>query len=284
LGYRTLDVRPVSGALGAEIAGVDLGSDLPDDVFAEIHRAFLEHGVVFFRDQELPPERQIALARRFGPLDVHPIVEGTAEHPEVIRVHKPAGQSASFGTGWHADNTFLPCPSMATLLYAVKVPPHGGDTLFSSMVRAYDALSEPMRGFLDGLRAVHGAGRAYDPKVTGKAKYEGDAPLRYRWSEVIDQEVSHPLVRTHPETGRRAIFVNPMFTLGIEGLAEPEARAILEMLYAHGTKPDFGCRFRWREGSVALWDNRCVWHYALDDYREYERLMFRVTIRGDAPH
>lgn len=283
MGYRHIDVRRTAGALGAEIAGVDLSRTVPDPVFAEVHRAFLEHAVVFFRDQRLDPASQLAFARRFGEPEVHPIVEGTAEHPDVIRVWKPAGASASFGTGWHCDNTFFEAPSMATLLYGEVVPPFGGDTLFSHMGRAYEALSEPMRTLLDGLRAVHSARRAYDPRVTGEAKYRGEGPLRYRWSEAVVAEVEHPVVRTHPETGRRSLFVNPMFTLRLPALREAESDAVLALLFAHGARPDFTCRFRWEPGSVALWDNRCVWHYAMDDYTEFERVMHRVTLAGDRP-
>jgi taurine dioxygenase len=283
MGYRHIDVRRLTGALGAEIGGVDLSSPVEDAVFGEIHRAFLEHGVIFFRDQDLPPERQVALARRFGPPEIHPIVNGTEELPELVRVLKPAGQRASFGVGWHSDNSFFEKPSLGSLLYAVTVPPYGGDTLFAGMESAYEALSQPVRRMLDGLVAVHSASRAYDPAITGEAKYRGDAPITYRYSDVIRAEVEHPVIRTHPETGRRSIYVNPMFTQRIVGLTESESRAILGFLYAHTARPDFACRFRWEARSVAIWDNRCVQHYAMDDYREFERVMHRVTVEGDRP-
>jgi taurine dioxygenase len=283
MGYRHVEVRRLAGALGAEIGGVDLSRPLAEPVFEEVRRAFLEHAVIFFRDQELTPERQLAFARRFGEPEVHPIVEGTEEHPDVIRVVKPAGASASFGVGWHCDNTFFPEPSLGTLLFGRLIPPYGGDTLFSHMGLAYEALSEPIRRLLDGLVAVHSASRAYDPRVTGREKYSGEGPLRYRWSEAIESEVEHPAVRTHPETGRRVLYVNPMFTIRFPALHPAESRALLELLFEHGARPEFTCRFRWEPGSVALWDNRCVWHYAMDDYREFERIMFRVTIAGDRP-
>ncbi len=281
--YSRIEVRPVSGALGAEIGGVDLAKPLEAPVFAEIHRAFLEHAVVFFRSQDLSPEAQVAFARRFGPLDVHPIVNAMQGHPEVLRVLKPAGEPASFGTGWHSDNSFFEKPSLASMLYALRVPPYGGDTLFAAMEKAYDALSNPMKRLLEGLVAVHSASGAYDPAVTGEAKYQGEAPITYRHSEVLHQEVEHPVIRTHPETGRRSIYVNQMFTQRIRGVRESESDALLAFLYDHCARPEFGCRFRWEAGSTALWDNRCVQHYALDDYREFERLMHRVTISGDRP-
>ena len=283
MGYRHIEVVPIAGALGAEITGVDLAAPLPEEVFAEVHQAFLAHAVVFFRDQSLAPAQQIAFARRFGEPEVHPIVEGSHEHPELVRVWKPAGESASFGTGWHTDNSFFPCPSLGSVLHGIVIPPYGGDTIFASTERAYDALSEGLRRMLDGLVAVHSASRAYDPANVGEAKYRGEAPMRYRWSESIREEVLHPVVRTHPETGRKSIYVNPMFTLRIRGLAEAESGALLGFLFAHCAKPDWSCRFRWTPGAVAIWDNRCAWHYALDDYREFERVMHRVTIAGDRP-
>jgi taurine dioxygenase len=280
---RDLRVRPLSGALGAELLGIDLAAPLAEDDLARVREALHAHAVIFFRDQELTPERQLAFARHFGPPEVHPIVVGLPEHPDVLRVHKPAGEPASFGTGWHTDNTFFECPSLGTVLYGEVIPPYGGDTLFASMTRAYDALSERMRAMLEGLVAVHSAARAYDPAVTGEAKYRGDAPMTYRWSEAVEKQVEHPVVRTHPETGRKGLFVNPMFTQHIVGLTASESEALLAFLQSHATRPEFTCRFRWEPGSVAFWDNRCTQHYAMDDYRDFERVMTRVTIAGDRP-
>ncbi len=279
----SLTVQPVSGALGAEVGGVDLARPLDDETLGEIRGALLDHAVVFFRDQELTPEALIEFARRFGELDVHPIVESMEGYPELVRAWKPAGESASFGTGWHSDNSFFERPSMGTVLWGMTIPPHGGDTLFASMEKAYDALSEELKSWLDGLSAVHSAAIAYDPKTTGEAKYRGEAAINYRFSETIYEEVEHPVVRRHPETGRLSIFVNQMFTQRLVGLNRTESDAILAFLFEHCTRPDVTCRFRWREGSLAFWDNRCVQHYALDDYQQFERLMHRVTIHGDRP-
>ncbi len=278
-----LEVRKCAAALGAEIGGVDLAKPLDGAVFEAIHAAFLEHRVVFFRDQKLAHTDQIAFGRRFGALDVHPIAEGMDEHPELIRVLKPAGEPASFGVAWHSDNSFFETPSLGTMLYGVKVPPHGGDTLFASMERSYDTLSETMKGWLADLRAIHSAGRAYDPRTVGREKYDGSAAISYKYSDSIWDEVSHPVVRTHPETGRKSLYVNAMFTQRVEGLRPAESRALLDFLFEHCAQPELTCRFRWEPGSLALWDNRCVQHYALDDYQAFERLMYRVTICGDRP-
>lgn len=277
-----LDVRPVSGALGAEVHGVDL-ADLDEGTFAALQRAFHDHAVLFFRDQKLTPAAQVAFARRFGQPDVHPIVNGTEELPELVRVWKPSGQSASFGVGWHTDNSFFERPSLGSVLYGVVIPPYGGDTLFASMERAWNALSEGMKARLEGLEAVHSASRAYDPATVGEAKYRGEAPITYRMSDAVRAEAVHPVVRTHPETGRRSIYVNPMFTQRIVGLRAAESDALLDFLYRHCATPDWSCRFRWTPGALAMWDNRCVWHYALDDYQAFERVMHRVTIAGDRP-
>lgn len=277
-----IDIRPLSGALGAEILGVDV-TTLDDATFATIHREFLDRGVLVFRDQNLTHAQQIAFARRFGPPDVHPIVVGMEEFPELVRVLKPAGASASFGVGWHSDNSFFAHPSLGSVLYGVTIPPYGGDTLYASMEHAYDALSAPVKAMLDGLQAVHSAARAYDPAVTGTAKYEGKAPITYRYSDAVHEENVHPVIRTHPETGRKSLYVNQMFTQRIVGLGETESDAILRMLYDHCTRPEFTCRLRWAPRSLAVWDNRSVQHYAIDDYQQFERLMYRVTITGDRP-
>ena len=275
-----IEIRRLSGALGAEVLGVDLAAE---PALPEVRQAFADHAVLAFRDQKLTREDQLAFARQLGTPEVHPIVEGTDDHPEVIRVWKPAGEPASFGTGWHTDNSFFPEPSLGSTLYAVEVPPYGGDTLYASMEAAYEALSPAMKAFLGPLRAIHSASRAYDPAVTGREKYEGKAPIRYRYSESIREEVSHPVVRTHPDTGRKSLYVNQMFTQRIEGLERGESDALLAFLYEHATRPEFTCRLRWQPGTLALWDNRCVQHYAMDDYREFDRLMFRVTIAGERP-
>ncbi len=278
----SLEVRPLAGALGAEVVGVDLRKLDPGDE-AALQAAFLEYHVLAIRDQALTRGEQLAFARSFGEPEVHPIVDGTSAHPDVIRVHKPAGESASFGVGWHTDNSFFEAPSGATVLYGEVIPTSGGDTLYANMEEVWATLSEPLRSRLGAMRAVHSASRAYDPALVGSEKYEGTASLTYRYSEAVTAEVVHPIARQHPETGRTSLYVNPMFTQRIEGLSQAESDAILGFLFSHAAEPDHTCRVRWQPGTVTLWDNRCVWHYAMDDYRDHERLMYRVTLAGEVP-
>jgi taurine dioxygenase len=279
----SLTVRRLAGALGAELSGIDLAKPLDPGDVAELRRAILDHGVVFLRGQGLSHDDHLALAQALGKPDVHPIANGMVEHPEIIRVGKPAGEGAYFGTSWHSDNSFFEKPSALTILRAERVPPTGGDTLFASMERAWETLSEPIRRLLEPLRAVHSAARAYDPRVTGTAKYEGDTSISYTYSERVYEENEHPVMRTHPETGRKSLYVNPMFTERIVGLSPNESGALLAMLHAHATRPDFTCRVSWEPGQVTIWDNRSVQHYAIDDYHAHERVLFRVTLEGTRP-
>jgi len=278
-----LEIRGLAGALGAELRGLDLARRFGAEERAALDEALARHGVLCIRDQSLDPERLLALAARFGTPDVHPIAKGMADRPEVIRVRKPAGERAFFGTAWHTDNSFFEQPSALTFLYAEQIPPVGGDTVFASMERALESLSEPLRRFLEPLSAIHSARTAYDPRTTGEAKYRGETAIQYTYSERIFEEVVHPVVRTHPVTGRRSLYVNPMFTQRIVGLARPESDALLALLHDLATRPEHTCRIRWEPGTLAIWDNRWLQHYAIDDYADHERLMYRVTIRGERP-
>jgi taurine dioxygenase len=279
----SFESTPLASQIGAEIHGVDVSKPVDDRLFGEIQQALFQHQVIVFRDQRFAPPEQIAFARRFGDLDVHPIANGMADYPEMIRVWKPKGERAFFGTSWHTDNTFFEKPSAAVILFGDTIPPVGGDTLYASMGAAYEALSPKMQSFVKGLTAVHSAARAYDPKTTGDAKYKGEAAITYTFSDSIYDEVEHPVVRTHPETGRLGLFVNPMFTLRIKELETDESEALLAFLYAHATRPELTCRVRWQPGSLVIWDNRCTQHYAIDDYPDYERVMYRVTVSGSKP-
>lgn len=278
-----IEVRPLSGALGAEVAGVDVSEALDAESLAALRRAILDAGVVVLRDQKLSREAQLRFARQLGAPEVHPIANGMAEHPEIIRVRKPPGERAFFGTSWHTDNSFFEKPTSFTVLYGETIPPVGGDTVYASMELAWKTLSTPLQRFLEPLGAVHSASSAYDPRTTGTAKYEGKAAITYTLSDAIWQEVVHPVVRTHAETGRKSLYVNPMFTQRIVGLEKHESDAILAMLYAHQQRIEFQCRLRWQPGSLAIWDNRSVQHYAIDDYEGFEREMYRVTVQGEKP-
>lgn len=280
MSYSTIEVEPLASALGAYIHGVDFSKTLSDVQFQDVHDALVDNAVIFFRDQDLSPERQLEVAHRFGTPEVHPIVEGSNDHPELIEVLKPAGEGASFGTGWHTDNTFFEKPSMITMLYGIETPPVGGDTMWASMEKAYDHLSDGMKTLLDGLVAVHSAKIAFDPRTTAD-KYEGKHTLKYKFSDAVDAEVEHPLIRTHDVSGRKSIFVNPMFTIRIKGMTDKESAPILKYLYEFSTQPEFACRFRWQDKSIAMWDNRSTQHFAMNDYVEYRRLMRRVTIGGE---
>jgi taurine dioxygenase len=278
-----ITITGLSGALGAEIRGLDLSRPLSGNEREKLLEAFYRYGVLCIRDQKLTRDAQVAFAKLFGTPDVHPIAKGMEEHPEIIRVLKPAGEHAFFGTSWHTDNSFFEKPSSVTVLYGEIVPKVGGDTVYASMERAWEMLSPPLREFLAPLRATHSAREAYDPRTTGDAKYKGEAAIQYTFSDAIYEETDHPVMRTHPVTGRKSLYVNPMFTQQIVGLSKPESDGLLAMLYDVSTRPELTCRVRWEPGTVTVWDNRWLQHYAIDDYADAERLMYRVTIEGERP-
>ena len=278
---RTIDIQPIAGALGAEIHGVDLTRELTNSEFDAVHRAFLDHHVIFFRDQaNLSPDQQKAFARRFGSLNVHPYVKGMSGHPELLEIIKEPEERTNFGGGWHSDMSFLEEPALGSVLYGIEIPPYGGDTLFANQIAAFEALSKGMQDMLSGLTAIHSASREY-----GTEGYSAKARSSMQASQAPDApEFEHPVVRTHPETGRRGLYVNPAFTLRFSGMTRRESRPLLNFLFDHSREERFTCRFRWQANSVAFWDNRCVWHYALNDYAGHRRHMRRATINGDRPH
>jgi taurine dioxygenase len=271
-------VHPIAGALGAEIAGIDLARPLDDAAVAAIRRAWLDHQVVFFRDQDLTPPQFLAFARRFGEPNEYPFVKGLSEAPEVIPVLKQAHETVNFGGIWHSDTTYLERPPMASLLIAREVPPAGGDTEYASMYRAYETLSEGMRRLLDPLVAVHTSSLA-DTSRTREDRMKDSARDDARAEYVAE----HPVVRVHPETGRKALYVDVAHTERFGGMTREESLPLLRYLYAHEVRPEFTCRFRWRPGSIAFWDNRCVQHNAVNDYAGHRRLMHRITLVGDRP-
>lgn len=273
-----IDVRPVAGALGAEILGVDLARDLTDETVAAIRRAWLEHLVVFFRDQALAPAEFLAFARRFGEPIEYPFVKGLPDHPEIIPVLKLEHEQVNFGGIWHSDTAYLERPPMASMLVAREVPPAGGDTEFANMYLAYATLSDGMKRLIDPLVAVNSSARA-DVSKTREDRMKDNARADAARAYVAE----HPVVRVHPETGRRALYVNVAHTERFRGMTREESAPILRYLFQHQIRPELTCRFRWQPGSIALWDNRCAQHNALNDYQGHRRLMHRITLAGDTP-
>jgi taurine dioxygenase len=267
-----ISIAKISSALGAEVSGIDLASNLDVDQSESIRAALLDNQVLFFRDQTLTPVQQKAFGQRFGKLHIHPAPLGVLEgHPEVIIVKADETSTRIAGESWHSDVSCDAEPPMGSILYVTDVPALGGDTLFANMYAAHDALSASMRRFLSGLTAIHDGSRNYD----------GRRPAAGRGQDFPRAE--HPVIRTHPETGRNALFVNRMFTTKIAQVSESESSALLEMLFRHIENPAFQCRFTWKPGSVAFWDNRCTQHLAVWDYYPHRRNGYRVTICGDRP-
>ena len=278
----SIRVEPVAGALGAQIHGVDLAVPVSDETFGAIRAALHEHLVIFFRDQDLTVEQHRAFARRLGPLEPHPYVEGLAEHPDIVEIVKEPEETHNFGSGWHADLTFLERPPGGAVLYARELPPVGGDTMFANMRLAYETLSDGMRRMLDGLSARHASGEPtlYFAEFRGMRERKG--------ADAIEQ--AHPVVRTHPVTGRKAIFVNPMFTRRFETMTVEESVPVLRYLHEHATRPELTFRFRWTPGTLLVWDNRVVLHNALDDDfgaartgTGFRRVLHRATLAGERP-
>ncbi len=278
MGYKRIRVQPLSPALGAEISGVDLREPLIDDTIAEIRRAFLSHLAIYFHDQSLTQAQYLRFARTLGEPSEYPFVAGMDGYPEITEVIKKEDERVNFGGIWHSDTTYLECPPMGTMLYARVIPTTGGDTLFANMVMAYENLSAGMQRLLIGLTAVNSAEKD-DAAATRVDR------LRERPREVGETVTvaEHPIVRTHPETGRKALYVNPGHTVCIAGFSEFESAPILDYLYRHQTQPEFTCRFRWRRDSLAFWDNRAAQHYPLNDYHGHHRAMQRITLAGDRP-
>lgn len=269
-----MNIEPLSPAIGAEVDGCDLRA-LDDDQFAELRRAFTRYQVLFFRDQPaLEPAQQIAFARRLGPLHTHPAAPAMGGHPEIFVIHAHANSKVANGNGWHTDVSCDLEPPLATMLQLYELPPVGGDTLFASMYTAFETLSPAMQRFLAPLTATHASEHVYRGRYADRGV--DDTTRSYPCA-------THPVVRTHPDSGRQALYVNPSFTTRINELRPSESRALLEYLYQHQQRPEFQVRFRWTRNAIALWDNRCTQHCALWDYWPEERLGHRVTVQGERP-
>jgi len=274
MNFETIDVKPLSPNIGALVHGIDLAGPISNRQFDELHQAWTEHQVLFFRDQRLDFDSHKAFGRKFGDLHIHPGSPPPDGHPEVIVIHADENSTKISGQKWHTDVSCDAEPPMGSILYLHTVPPSGGDTLFASMYAAFDALSESMKSFLENLTATHDG----EPEYRGRYADRGVDDSGKTYPRAV-----HPVVRTHPETGRKALYVNRIFTTHINELTREESTAVLEHLWRHCEKPDFQCRFQWEKHSVAFWDNRCVQHLALWDYFPNVRSGYRVTIKGDSP-
>lgn len=271
------EIRHLTGPVGAEIRNIDLG-DLDDGRTDLIRRTLFDRGVVFFRDQGLTPAQHIGLAERFGPIAINRFFKHVDGYPAIAEVRKEPEQKSNIGGGWHTDHSYDQAPALGSILYARDVPPTGGDTLFASMYAAYDALSDGLKRTLEGLRACHSSRHVFG--ANSRRPKDHDLHGRLGNAELATQDAVHPVVIRHPGSGRKALYVNPGFTLRFEDWTEAESRPLLEELYRHAQRPEFCCRFQWAEGSVAFWDNRSTWHYAVNDYQGARRLMHRITIAG----
>jgi len=276
----SIEVAPISGALGAEIQGVDIAQDLPDSAIADIRQALLDHGVIFFRDQHLDVDRHKAFVRRFGEIFVHPNFKGTQADPEVVNVVRNPGDARIVGEQWHHDTTMVAEPPMGAVFYAIEVPPYGGDTMFANQYLAYESLSDGMRDLIGSLRVVHSDRNLAGPRAAVSKSRSTAVREDADWQETVN---IHPAVITHPETGRKALFLNHSHCVAFEGMTEDESKPLLGYLLEHGHRPEFTCRFRYTPGSVAFWDNRCVKHIAVNDAGPFRRVARRIQIQGTRP-
>jgi alpha-ketoglutarate-dependent taurine dioxygenase len=274
--YRHIEVRPIAGALGAEIHGVDMAKDLGAEMVGEVRQALLDHLVIFLREQNVTPHQQLAFARKFGEPIEYPQLKGLPESPMITPVVKLEHERNNFGGIWHSDTTYLPAPPMGSMLLAREVPPYGGDTMFANQYLAYESLSDGLRQTLDVLIGVSSSFKADVTRTReDRMKDPGATPKQLT--------AEHPIVRTHPETGRKALYTSVAHTAHIKGWTEKESLALLEFLWEHQTRPEFTCRFQWRVGSLAFWDNRCAMHNPINDYHCFRRVMHRITLAGDKP-
>ena len=272
-----LRIEPASSALGAVIHDVDV-TDLSDATFEELRKAHRDHGVIFLRDQKMTPEQHIAFAERWGRINVNRFFGAVPDYPQIAEVRKEPDQKVNIGGGWHTDHSYDVEPAMGSILYALEIPETGGDTLFASMYAAYDALSAGLKKTLEGLEAVHSSRHVFGDTSSTAGELAG----RIGNSQAATQDVVHPVVIRHPDSGRKALYVNPGFTTRFEGWSREESSPLLNYLYQHAARPEFTLRFEWKPGSIAFWDNRATWHYALNDYQGQKRLMHRITIEGSA--
>jgi taurine dioxygenase len=282
--YRTIETHRIAGSLGAEVSGVDLSEDLPDDVLAEVRAALLDNLVICFRDQKITPEQQLAFARRWGEIHLHPFMVGMKEHPEILEIIKTPEDKKNFGGSWHTDQMFSPQPAMGTMLYAVEVPSAGGDTMFTNQYLAYESLSDGMKHLCDQLQTVcvGDSGKQYGGLTRAERYARQMTHMKVKDPGDVQTTSVHPLVRTHPETGRKALYIGG-HVQHFEGMTDEESEPIIRYLKQHSIRPEFTCRVRWERGTLTFWDNRCTQHFAVNDYPAETRIMRRITVRGDTP-
>ena len=273
-----MEIKKISGALGAELVGVDLAAGLSASQAKEIRQALLDHLVIFLRNQKLTSQQFLSFAQTMGEPIEYPFVKGLEGFPHIIEVKKLEHEKVNFGGIWHSDTTYLECPPMGSMLLSREVPPYGGDTMFANQYLAYEGLSSTMKGLLHGLTGISSSARA-DVSKTREDRIKTDgkdaAPKEY--------QAEHPVIRTHPETGRKALYVNVAHTAGIKGMTDEESAPLLEFLFKHQVKPEFTCRFVWEANAIAFWDNRCTQHNPVNDYHGFRRVMQRITLQGDKP-
>lgn len=277
-----IEVKPCGG-VGAEVLGVDLAADLTNSEFATVRDAFAEYGVIFFRDQNISPEQHIAFAKRWGDINVNRFFKPVDGYPQIAEVRKEPDQTANIGGGWHTDHSYDIEPAMGSILVAREVPDSGGDTMFANMYAAYDALSDGLKETLLGLKAVHSSRHIFGEESIAYSK-DSDIGNRLGNAAAATQDAVHPVVITHPMSGRKALYVNMAFTLRFDGWTAEESKPLLDYLYTHACQPQFTTTFNWKNGSIAFWDNRATWHYAINDYHGQRRLMHRITLEGCALH
>ena len=271
-----IEVVPVSGGVGVEVHNVDIKSGIDSGTFDELRAAFVEHGLIFLRDQDITPDEHIAFAERWGEININRFFPRLDGYDQIATVTKEPDQTTNIGGGWHTDHSYDHVPAMGSILIARETPPVGGDTLFACMYTAYDTLSDGLKQTLEDMKAVHSSRHVFGEQSSYRDTMKG----RFSNPEDATQDAVHPVVITHPESGRKALYVNPGFTLHFDGWTEAESKPLLDFLYAHAVQLEHTTRFQWAPGSIAFWDNRCTWHYALNDYHGTRREMHRITIEG----
>lgn len=283
-GYARIAVRPIAGALGAEIEGVDIAAGVDDETQAEIYRAWLENNVIFLRGQRITPAQQVAFAQKFGEIHRHLFNKAMDDHPEITELLKTPEMKSNAGGRWHSDQMYTPKPAKMTMLYAKEMPEGRGDTMFSNMYLAYETLSDGMKASLQGLKAIHNGDSRNHPSGKTRAERVQDGTIHMPQIDPGEAQTisSHPVVRTHPETGRKLLYIGG-HTERFDGWTEAESKPLLDYLKAHATRPEFTCRFHWAVDSMAMWDNRCCQHFAINDYDGYQRRMHKIMVKGDAP-